>query len=340
MIALSSKGVIYENSGYKILFDPTRKISGIHPYTCVCISHAHSDHIRNHGVGVHVTQATAELGNLKGINKMEYGKSARWNEFELSAHDAGHILGSAQFRVYDGKESVVYTGDFKLQESLLFNGGEIVDADTLILESTFGTPEFRFPPREEVYSNMENWVKSNYENGRIVVLGGYRMGKAQELTKLVSESCGITPIVHPSIDNVNWIYESYQTKLGEWVSGESEEASGMMRDGSFVFITAPHRISHSLLEAMRVQFGRKVVSAVATGWAMLPFTRNGADRMFPLSDHADYPQLMEYVEESNPKRVLTHHGYAEELARRIWKKLHIKARPLKPKTEQVTLEAF
>jgi Cft2 family RNA processing exonuclease len=215
-----------------------------------------------------------------------------------------------------------------------------MDADTLILESTFGTPEFRFPPREEVYGNMENWVKSNYENGRIVVLGGYRIGKAQELTKLISDRCGITPLVHPSIAEVNSIYESYQTNLGEWVRGGSEEASEMMRDTGFVFITTPHRICHGLLEAMRVQFGRKVVSAVATGWAMLPFARNGVDRMFPLSDHADYPQLMEYVEKSSPKRVLTHHGYSEELAREIWKKFHIKARSLKQKTEQATLGAF
>ena len=39
-----------------------------------------------------------------------------------------------------------------------------------------------------------------------------------------------------------------------------------------------------------------------------------ADVAFPLSDHADYDELLRYVELVQPKRVLTVHGFAAEFA--------------------------
>lgn len=57
--------------------------------------------------------------------------------------------------------------------------------------------------------------------------------------------------------------------------------------------------------------------AMCTGWALTPGAkfRYQVDEVFPLSDHADYPELLEYVKQVNPKLVLTTHGYAAEFAR-------------------------
>ena len=56
--------------------------------------------------------------------------------------------------------------------------------------------------------------------------------------------------------------------------------------------------------------------AAVTGWAMDPnaIFRYQCDAAFPLSDHADYPDLLRFVETVQPKRVLTLHGYAREFA--------------------------
>src|SRR5205814_3140854 len=43
--------------------------------------------------------------------------------------------------------------------------------------------------------------------------------------------------------------------------------------------------------------------------------RYQVDAAFPLSDHADYTDLLRYVELVQPKRVLTLHGFAAEFAR-------------------------
>jgi DNA ligase-1 len=53
-----------------------------------------------------------------------------------------------------------------------------------------------------------------------------------------------------------------------------------------------------------------------TGWALNPGAnhRFQCDAAFPLSDHADYHDLLKYVELVQPKRVFTLHGYAREFA--------------------------
>ena len=54
-----------------------------------------------------------------------------------------------------------------------------------------------------------------------------------------------------------------------------------------------------------------------SGWAVDPnaIYRYQVDAAFPLSDHADYDDLLRYVELVQPKRVLTLHGFAAEFAR-------------------------
>jgi DNA ligase-1 len=54
-----------------------------------------------------------------------------------------------------------------------------------------------------------------------------------------------------------------------------------------------------------------------SGWAVDPnaIYRYQVDAAFPLSDHADYDDLLRYVELVQPTRVLTLHGFAAEFAR-------------------------
>src|SRR5204863_6885568 len=57
--------------------------------------------------------------------------------------------------------------------------------------------------------------------------------------------------------------------------------------------------------------------AMISGWAVEPSAiyRYQVDAAFPLSDHADYDDLLRYVDLVQPKRVLTLHGFAGHFAR-------------------------
>ena len=74
---------------------------------------------------------------------------------------------------------------------------------------------------------------------------------------------------------------------------------------------------------------RELHSALATGW-----DRRGAfDKIFKLSNHADFNDLVEYVKLSNPKLVLTDHGFCEEFARKL-NKLGFNAKAVKHHRQQ------
>ena len=60
----------------------------------------------------------------------------------------------------------------------------------------------------------------------------------------------------------------------------------------------------------------RVRTAVLTGWAVDPNCRfrYQTDAAFPLSDHADFTDLVEFVKRVAPKRIFTLHGFAADFA--------------------------
>jgi len=296
------------------------------------ITHAHSDHSNTQARNVHMTSATHKLakGRIRkytDVKEIKYGQKIKHGEYEVSFHDAGHILGSAQVHITNSSDIVV-TSDFKLQDSIIGKGAEIISSDVLVIESTFGLPYFQFPDREIVYDVMGKWIKENAKAGYLTILGGYATGKAQELTKICNEYAGITPLVHEKIFENNDIYQDEGCKLGDYIKINHN------LNESDVIIMPPSLISTNLKQVLEDALHKKIKSAMATGWHFF----GSYDKLFPLSDHADYQQLMAYVKEAQPKQVVTMHGYAKELAQQIQHHLKIPARALQGKEQQTLLE--
>ncbi|MBI4210905.1 MAG: hypothetical protein HY544_05390 [Candidatus Diapherotrites archaeon] len=307
-------GVVFR-SGSELLVDA----SGIKGREAL-ITHAHSDHAKPTSSNTYymTSQTRALLGQNAGRQNMvevPFGKKFRVGGFECSFRPSGHILGSAQLEVANGSHAV-FTSDFKLQKSILFEGAEILPAETLVIETTFGTPEYSFPERDVVYEDIIRWVHSMLGQGRFVVLGGYSTGKAQELTKVCSELLGEAPLVYGRVFEQNRAYESQGVKLGDYIALDNNFGDAN------VLIMPPHLIDDSLLAAIGRQLGKKAEAAIATGWGLSKY------KSFPLSDHADFNALLRYVKESAPKLVLTTHGFEKEFAGHVRKKLGINARPL------------
>ncbi len=298
----------------------------------VLISHAHSDHFRLSESNTYfMTEQTFALADSKKkpeVKLVPFGKKFDVEGFEVSMHPSGHILGSSQFKVCNGMEAVV-TSDFKLQKSLLFEPAEILPCDTLLIESTFGLPEFSFPSREKVYDDMKKWAEQKLAEKSFVVFGGYATGKAQELTKFCNEFLGIVPLVHKKVFEKNTLAEKAGLKLGRFIGLDHNMSE------SQVLILPPQLINSFMVEALSMQLSKKVEAAIATGWK-----RFSGFKTFPLSDHADYGQLMQYVKESNPKMVLTHHGFDVEFAAAVSRELKIPAKALRNASQKTLSECF
>jgi len=295
------------------------------------ISHCHSDHVSlNKKTRFLMSNQTMAL--VKNIYKkagaarlegVDFKKKFDLNGFDVSLHNSGHILGGSQVLVQN-HSSFAFTSDFKLQDSVIQKGAEPLNADVLVMETTFGLPQYSFPDRKKVYEDIGKWVDSNAEKDRFVVLAGYAAGKAQELTAVVNKYSKQTPLVHESVFGNNEVYKKCGAGLGDYVKLDHN-----LKDSN-VLILPPSLANPHLFQVLEYSTGKKVVSAFCTGWGRKGFF----DKTFPLSDHADFNSLLEYVRRSAPKLVLTTHGFEKEFAGFVRRRLGIPARPLGQKGQK------
>lgn len=226
--------------------------------------------------------------------------------------NAGHILGSTQL-ITNTQEfgKLLYTGDFKLTDGLTTKGAQIQDCDTLIMECTYGNPQVAFPNPKEVYEQMHKWHKQNKSN--IQLWGGYATGKAQELIKFLNKYADQIPIVPPKVAEISQKYTQNGVKLN-FISSDTQEAKEIMRD-EFTAVFPPHQLTPSFAWQIASAHKKRTKVAIATGWTGL--RRSSADISFPLSDHADFSQILKYAKESNAKNVYLAHGKNEHTAKKL-----------------------
>lgn len=276
------------------------------------ISHAHADHVAPHAM-TFCSQITRDLMKTRYGYKSEgdmrvlpMREVVEWEGWELRLLPAGHIIGSAMLhltRKADGA-TLLYTGDYKLRQGLSSERCELLHADTLIMECTFGLPQFTFPPTAEVVAQVLKFAQERLEDGGIPVLLGYSLGKAQEILVALAEA-GHPVMVHKSIWDMTRAIAPLLGRLPDYSLFNPAEAKG------HVLLFPPSNGRSIALKKLKV-----CRTAMLTGWALQPGAkfRYQVDEIFPLSDHADYPELIETVEEVKPRRVWLVHGYTREFA--------------------------
>jgi putative mRNA 3-end processing factor len=273
------------------------------------VSHAHSDHIGRHD-RVIATAATLRLMAHRLRREPEaplpapYGRPFELGPLVLELLSAGHVLGSAQLRVVrpDGRR-VVFTGDLNPVPALTAEPLQVAECDTLVIESTFGHPRYVLPPRAAVMADIAEWCRTQLSRGVTPVLLAYPLGKSQEAIRYLGDA-GFRLRAHASIHAVCELYRTLGVPLAvepyEGTAGEGE-----------VLVFPPN-----LSRSAALQKVGPCARALLTGWALdgNAHHRSGADVAFPLSDHADFPGLLGYVEATGASEVITHHGFAEEFA--------------------------
>jgi len=273
------------------------------------VSHAHSDHIAAHQEIV-VSQLTARLmqARLPGRRHehvLKFGERSIVRGLAVTLLPAGHIFGSAQFFLETDAGTLLYTGDFKLRRGRSAEVAQWKPADTLIMETTYGLPRYRLPRTELVVQQIVAFCREALEEGATPVLLGYSLGKAQEILCSLAEA-NLQPMLHGSVFQMTRIYEQSGQDFCRYERYDPGAVVGK------VLICPPSVNRSRMLEKIP---NKRV--AMISGWAVEPnaIYRYQVDAAFPLSDHADYDDLIRYVELVQPKRVLTLHGFAVEFAR-------------------------
>lgn len=278
----------------------------------VFVSHAHSDHIAAHREVI-LTEPTARLmqARIRGSrieHTLRFGHPVEFHQgkipFRITLLPAGHILGSAMALVEAVGGSLLYTGDFKLRRGLAAEMCEPRGADILIMETTFGLPKYRFPRGDVTFEQVIRFCRETLEHDETPVLLAYSLGKTQEVLRALN-AARLPVMLYEQAFKLTKIYE----QLGQSFPAHEEFDAGNTRGK--ILIWPPGATTQNL----RAKLG-KARLAVLSGWAMDASCRfqNRADAAFPVSDHADYDELLEMVTLVQPKKIYTVHGFAREFA--------------------------
>lgn len=285
------------------------------PRACCFVSHAHSDHLGGQHEQAIATPATAALAEhrigLTGVTELPYHTPHDLSpDTRLTLLPAGHVFGSAMLHVERPEGTLLYTGDFRPGESLTVERAGPRPADVLVMESTYGQPFFRFPPRQRVAEQLLDLVESAFRAGRQPIVLGYSLGKAQEATRVLT-AAGHRVTLHGAAWSLNEIHQRLGVDLGPYRRYAPADFHGAwptdLRERG-VLVAPPHTARSPFVTRFK-----NPCRIVLTGWALLknaPY-RYGVDHALPLSDHADFDELLELIERVNPKKIYTHHGPAE-----------------------------
>ncbi len=187
------------------------------------VSHAHFDHSGNlphlfdyNNCLIYLTPPTLDLSRLlwfdtlkiadfEGVApKFEKSEIERVTKFSfptryrmplqitenvlMELFDAGHILGSSMVKLNYSNKSLVYTGDFKLEQTRSFNGADlkgIKNCDYLIMETTYGNKEHE--DRKEIEKVFFEKVQETIDKGGWALIPSFAIGRSQEVIQILFE---------------------------------------------------------------------------------------------------------------------------------------------------------
>jgi putative mRNA 3-end processing factor len=307
LVKMTKHGLYCEPGGFYI--DP---YSG--PVECAVITHAHSDHARNVATEYIATKSSApilykRLGSDINLYTHNYRDVFYIRDVKVSLHSAGHILGSAQVRIEYNNEVWLVTGDFKRDHDPSCEAYEVVICDTLISEATFALPIYRWAPSSETAKDILAWWDNNISYQQTSVLFCYALGKAQRVLAELNKISQRKVLLHGAISSLVEIYR----KAGIAMLPTESLNLAIKRDYRGELIIAPPSAAGT---AWMRRF-KDVQTGFCSGWMRVRGNRRrrGYDRGFVLSDHADWPSLLQTISDCGAKQVLLHHGFSEILVR-------------------------
>ncbi len=317
----------------KVELEPTPVFLDVKGEGATFISHAHADHAVKSAHTVISTPETMALLRCRNYVKKTARHVSSTRDVagaKVTLFNAGHIFGSSQIKIEKNDSTFLYTGDLSLTESLTAGKADLVECDELLIECNFGLPRYVFPPRMDVGQQMAKWALSNEKQGAISVIGGYSLGKAQEVIAHLNEA-GITPLVPSQIASVSKCYNDNGCKRLNYVDLNTIEGQSCLKQSGFTAVFPLREVSAELGYVLREGYSTAVRLAHCSGWC-LDFNSPGITG-FPLSDHADFNDLTQFVEYSGAKKVHCVYGSAEQFAATLCRK-GIDASPVRQQSKK------
>jgi putative mRNA 3-end processing factor len=235
-----------------------------------------------------------------------YGERVTPDGVSLYLMPAGHVLGSAQLVIEYQGSRVVISGDYKRRPDPTCPPFEPQRCDLFITEATFALPVFRHPSDRHEIDKLLHSLHLYPERCQLV--GVYALGKCQRIVALLRAAGYDAPVyMHGALLGLTELYQSLGVDLGE-----VRLATGVPRDelkGKIVL--APPM-------ALADRWTRRLpdpVIALASGWMRVKQRAKARGIELPLviSDHADWDELTQTLDEVGAPEIWVTHGREEAL---------------------------
>ncbi|MEM7770528.1 MAG: ligase-associated DNA damage response exonuclease [Cyanobacteria bacterium P01_A01_bin.37] len=319
LVTVNNEGLYCEAGDFFI--DPWR------PVDTALITHGHSDHARSgssHYIATILSESILKkrLGHTIDLRGVQYGEKLKIGDVWVSFHSAGHVLGSAQVRVEHKDEVWVISGDYKRCDDPTCDPFEILPCDVFISEATFGLPIYHWDSGAETCQHIYDWWQSNHN--RPSILFCYSFGKAQRVLSELTQFTDRPVYVHGAIQTLNEIYRQVGVEMLETISTSEMSQGHNYQEELILSPPSGHRSSW-------MKRFKSPQTAFASGWMSVRGARRrrGYERGFVLSDHADWPGLVNTILETGAKTVYVTHGQSDVLSRYLSECHGINALPLK-----------
>jgi putative mRNA 3-end processing factor len=276
------------------------------------VTHGHADHARGGHGAVWATPETLAIMHTR-YGEQRGGTAVAIEEMislggGVKAHfvPAGHVLGSAQIVLDYGGERIVVSGDYKRRADPTCAPFKVVPCDVFITEATFGLPVFRHPDTQQELVKVLDAIAGHPE--RCVLIGAYALGKAQRvIAELRALGHDQSIYIHGAMQKLCDLYRDWGIDLGDLVPATGIPKTAM---AGHIVIAPP--------SALADRWTRRLpdpIPAMASGWMRVRqrAVQRGVELPLILSDHADWDELTQTIEDIAPKEVWVTHGREDAL---------------------------
>ena len=293
--------------------DPSR------PVARALVPHGHADHARGgHGATVATPETlaimalryqTGEGPDGGDTTSVAYGETVKLpGDVQATYLPAGHVLGSAQILLEHAGERIICTGDYKRRADPTCPPFEVTPCDIFITEATFGLPLFTHPPIADEMAKLLERLEAHPD--RCVLIGAYALGKAQRVIAELRAAGHTQPIyLHGAMEKMCRLYEEHGVELGE-LRLVADHTKDDMR--GHIIVCPP--------SALNDRWSRRLpepITAMASGWMRVRQRARQKNVELPLiiSDHADWNELTDTIQQVNPYETWITHGREDALLR-------------------------
>jgi len=138
-------------------------------------------------------------------------------DMRLTLLNDGHILGGSLVHIHigEGLHNLLYTGDIKFDRTALFDpaSNDFQRAETVIIESTYGSKEDIQPKRAEAEGKLVEICKKTVERGGIALIPSFAVERGQDLMVILARAGFEHPVY---MDGMVWDATAIHTTYPEY----------------------------------------------------------------------------------------------------------------------------